>query len=337
MLFIYFISKASTKVALTLLGLEGRSCWALLDHPSSLSPRVCPEEPQTQSPFCLYTETINIKTSLQTLPRRSPFSSRPDRPPPSDLVSPSPRPAAPSQPRPRGGSWTTRATARVDDCHRQGPPPAAPHQLEARWSTSNTAQREGRGRAGAADEGGESLPTPAAPARPGAASSRPRGAHTSAPSLILGRRRPAELRGDGPRPDTSPSNTVATCGRAASLPNCWPARLMGNLRGSRSSPFEGRSLLRQLLEILATFPFPNLLRVNRPTGGEGGKEARRVLRSLPHQSNQGELQRVGGRGARGPGSADLGGGREMGWMEDTDFPGLFFFRLNVASCSIPNP
>lgn len=45
MLFIYFISKASTKVALTLLGPEGRSRWALPDHPSSLSPRVCPEEP----------------------------------------------------------------------------------------------------------------------------------------------------------------------------------------------------------------------------------------------------------------------------------------------------
>ena len=71
MLFIYFISKALRKVALTPLGLEGRSCWALLEHPSSLSPRVCPEEPQTQSPFCLYTETINIKTSLQTLPGQS--------------------------------------------------------------------------------------------------------------------------------------------------------------------------------------------------------------------------------------------------------------------------
>jgi len=44
MLFIYFISKASAKVALTLLGLEGRGRWALPDHPSFLSPRVCPEE-----------------------------------------------------------------------------------------------------------------------------------------------------------------------------------------------------------------------------------------------------------------------------------------------------
>ena len=119
MLFIYFISKASSKVALTQLGLEGRSCWALLDHPSSLSPRVCPEEPQTQSPFCLYTETINIKTSLQTLPGRSAFSSQSGRPPPSDPQFPCA--AASSKPGPDGGSPTTARDTPLGPSDAQAP------------------------------------------------------------------------------------------------------------------------------------------------------------------------------------------------------------------------
>ena len=130
MLFIYFISKASRKVALTPLGLEGRSCWALLEHPSSLSPRVCPEEPQTQSPFCLYTETINIKTSLQTLSGQSAFSSQSGRPPPSDPQSPCA--AASSKPGLDGGSPTTAHDTPLDPSDAQAPP--SPRQCEPRLS-----------------------------------------------------------------------------------------------------------------------------------------------------------------------------------------------------------
>lgn len=66
-----FASKASTQGALTELGLEGRSCGAPPAHPSSLSPRVCPEEPQSRAPFCLCSQAINIQTRLQTRPRVS--------------------------------------------------------------------------------------------------------------------------------------------------------------------------------------------------------------------------------------------------------------------------
>lgn len=159
MLFIYFISKASAKVALTLLGLEGRSCWALLDHPSSLSPRVCPEEPQTQSPFCLYTETINIKTSLQTLPRRPPFPAPPGRPPPPDLRAP--LPALDAGARPGGGSETA------------GGPLRHPAPLEARRSSSGGAE----GRPGEGRSGRPHARAALAPARP------PRGLRTHAACL----------------------------------------------------------------------------------------------------------------------------------------------------------
>lgn len=68
MLFIYFISKASSKVALTLLGLEGRSCWALLDHPSSLSPRVCPEEPWRNLPSVSTPKLLILKPPFKHCP-----------------------------------------------------------------------------------------------------------------------------------------------------------------------------------------------------------------------------------------------------------------------------
>lgn len=207
MLFIYFISKASTQVALTLWGLEGRSCWAPLGHPSSLSPRVCPEEPETQSPFCLYTETINIKTSLQTLPRRSPFSSQPDRPPQQTCMSPSPRTAASSQPRPNGGSSTTRATPRVDCCDCEVPL-STPHPA-INWKHVGLplTSREGkaRGEQGAADSGGGEpaharCPCPRLSLLPASGRSHIR----TSPAPWAAARSDCEARAPSAQPDTGP-------------------------------------------------------------------------------------------------------------------------------------
>lgn len=69
-----------------------------------------------------------------------------------------------------------------------------------------------------------------------------------------------------------PSSKVATCsGGPGSLSNCWPARLMENLW---RIPLKEGPPFWQLLEILATFPFSGLLRVNRPAGvgGPAGEE-----------------------------------------------------------------
>lgn len=169
MLFIYFIPKASTKVALTLLGLEGRSCRAPPDHPSSLSPRVCPEEPETQSPFCLYTETINIKTSLPT--------------PPRSLHS---RPAAPVRP-----AWPRAAAAalpaRPDGCERRpAMPPATarcllphpPTHPPLRPPRPDTHSKGGQVRGGCA-------PPPSASSSPGSGTAAP---HRPC-SVGVGRRR----------------------------------------------------------------------------------------------------------------------------------------------------
>lgn len=134
------------------------------------------------------------------MPRRSPFSSRSDRPPPSDLVSPPPRapqlrpspgPAEGARRRVRHPEWMT-ATVR-------GPLPPPP----INWKRVGLPLTPRQGKAGAADEEGESLPTPAAPARPGPPRAQPPpglGARTRPHRACSwgGGGGPAELRGEGP-------------------------------------------------------------------------------------------------------------------------------------------
>lgn len=83
------------------------------------------------------------------------------------------------------------------------PPSTTPHQFEVRWATSNTTQREGQVRAGAAGAEAESLPTPAAlagaqpPPRLGAR------ARPHQPCLVGGG--PQRLRSEGARHIQTPA------------------------------------------------------------------------------------------------------------------------------------
>lgn len=204
-LFIYFISKASTKVALTLLGLQGRSCWAAPDHPSSLSPRVCPEEPRRNLPSVSTPKRLILKPPfkrdpdwlhslrhLTGLPRRTRVAPAPPQRPPS----PARRPRA--APRMTGGS-----------CEGPAPRPA----VRCRSPSARPALQGGPG------------------APPSPASSRAPDAGPHCPCSVGVGTRWVQSRGLGhnrTRRHWPCSHSGNVPRRSGSFSNCWPARLMGN-------------------------------------------------------------------------------------------------------------